>query len=74
MPAFARGELTLLPGDPTVRINRHHNITLNLKLRVRVSTHGKSWNCLATDAGAHLGEPHVRPIRNVSGLTGRMKR
>src|SRR5215469_1289316 len=35
---LARGELTLVPGNPTVRINRHHNITLNLRLRVRVDS------------------------------------
>lgn len=33
---FTRGELTLIPGNPTVRINYEHNTTLNLKLRVRV--------------------------------------
>ena len=68
---LARGELTLHPGNPTVRINRHHNITLNLRLRVRVLTHGKSWNCLAAAAGAHFGGPRRRPIPGVSGSAGR---
>ncbi len=67
---LARGELTLHPGDPTVRINRHHNITLNLRLRVRVFDSRESWNCLAAAAGAHFSGLHARPVPCVSGSTG----
>ena len=35
---FARGSLTLPPGNPTVRINRQDDITVNLNLRVRVNS------------------------------------
>jgi len=68
---LGRGELTRDLGNPTVRINRHHSITLNLRLRVRVLTHGKSWNCLAATAGAHFGGLRTRPIPGVRGITGR---
>jgi hypothetical protein len=58
-----RGELTLLPGDPTVRINRQHNMTLNLKLRVRVF-HSReiAGNARAAGGGVHSSGPRKRPI------------
>ena len=61
--SFARGELTLIAGDPTVRINRQHSTTLNLKLRVRVGPLEIAGKCHAEAMGAHVGSPQGRLIR-----------
>src|SRR5262245_53782043 len=62
-PGFARGELTLVPGDPTVRINRQHSISLNLKLRVRfLSLTGNRGKCPSAAAGSIAADRVTRPI------------